>query len=123
VRHRVALVLAVSLLLGALVLQPAVSAVVIKGVSCSTCPSGSKWSPRSVSILQGTRVTWKAINTSHNVKSIGANWSKKSSINIGEATSFTFANAGTYRFRCTLHSTYSSTTKKCTGMCGKVVVS
>ena len=122
-RHRVALVIAVSLLLGALVVQPATSAVVIRGVSCSSCGSGYKWQPASTSIVHGTKVTWKAVTGRHTVTSIGKNWSKNVTLNSGQTTSFTFQTAGTYRFRCTIHSSYNATTKKCTGMCGKVVVS
>ena len=103
-RHRVALIIAVALLLGALVVQPATSALVIRGV-------------------HGTKVTWKAVNGSHTVTSISKNWSKNSTLGSGATTSFTFKTAGTYRFRCTFHSDYNPTTKKCTGMCGKVVVS
>ncbi len=122
-RHRVALVIAVSLLLGALVVQPATSAVVIRGVSCSSCGSGYKWNPASTSVVHGTKVTWKAVTGRHTVTNIGKNWSKNVTINSGQTTSFTFQTVGTYRFRCTFHSSYNATTKKCTGMCGKVVVS
>ncbi len=122
-RHRVALVIAVALLLGALVVQPATSAVVIRGVSCSSCGSGYKWKPASTSIVHGTKVTWKAVAGSHTVTSISPNWSKNVTLGAGGSTSFTFKTAGTYRFRCRFHSSYNATTKKCTGMCGKVVVS
>ena len=122
-RHRVALVIAVSLLLGALVVQPASSAVVIKAVSCSSCASNYKWKPSITSVVHGTKVTWKAVTGSHTVTSISKNWSKSVTISSSGATSFTFKTAGTYRFRCTFHSSYNATTKKCSGMCGKVVVS
>ena len=122
-RHRVALVIAVSLLLGALVVQPATSAVVVRAVSCSSCASGYKWKPASTSVVHGTKVTWKAVTGSHTVTSISKNWSKNATISSGGTTAFTFKTAGTYRFRCTFHSSYNAATKKCTGMCGKVVVS
>jgi plastocyanin len=122
-RHRVALVIAVALLLGALVVQPATSAVVIRSATCSTCIKGYKWNPASTSVVHGTKVTWKAVSGSHTVTSISKNWSKSVKLNSGQTTSFTFQTAGTYRFRCTFHSNYNATTKKCTGMCGKVVVS
>jgi plastocyanin len=123
VRHRVALILAVSLLLGTLVVQPASSAVVIKAVSCTSCAAGYRWKPGTTSVVHGTKVTWKVVNGSHTVTSIGKNWSKNVSLSAGQATSFTFKTAGTYRFRCTIHSSYVVATKKCAGMCGKVVVS
>jgi len=122
-RHRVALVISVTLLLGALVVQPASSAVVIKAVACSSCAHSYKWQPGITSVVHGTKVTWKAVSGSHTVTSISKNWSKNSSLSAGGSTSFTFKTAGTYRFRCTIHSTYDSATKKCSGMCGKVVVS
>ena len=122
-RHRVALIISVSLLLGALAVQPATSAVVIKAVSCSSCAAGYKWKPGTTNIIHGTKVTWKGVSGFHNVTSIGKNWSKSSSLSAGGTTSYTFKTAGTYRFRCTLHSTYDPATKKCSGMCGKVVAS
>ena len=121
-RHRIALIISVSLLLGALAVQPATSAVVIKAVSCSSCAAGYKWQPGTTSIVHGTKVTWKAVSGSHTVTAISKNWSKSSSLSAGGTTSFTFKKVGTYRFRCTFHSTYDAATKKCTGMCGKVVV-
>jgi plastocyanin len=123
VRHRIALIISVGLLLGALAVQPATSAVVIKAVSCSSCTRDYKWQPGTTSIVHGTKVTWKGISGFHDVTSIGKNWSKSSSLPSGGSTSFTFKTAGTYRFRCTIHSSYASATKKCSGMCGKVLVS
>ena len=122
-RHRVALVIAVSLLLGALVVQPATSAVVVRAVACSSCASGYKWKPASTSVVHGTKVTWKAVTGFHTVTSISKNWSKNATISSGGTTAFTFKTPGTYRFRCRFHSSYNAATKKCTGMCGKVVVS
>jgi plastocyanin len=122
-RHRAALIIAVTLLLGALVVQPATSAVVIRAVSCSSCASGYKWNPASTSVVHGAKVTWKAVAGSHTVTSISKNWSKNATISSGGTTAFTFKAAGTYRFRCRFHSSYNAATKKCTGMCGKVVVS
>ena len=122
-RHRVALVIAMSLLLGALAAQPASSAVVIKAVSCSTCAAAFKWKPATTSVLHGTKVTWGVVIGSHTVTSIGKNWKKNVSLSAGQATSFTFKTAAKYRFRCTIHSSYDAATKKCTGMCGRVLVS
>jgi plastocyanin len=121
-RTRLAIVLAVGMLVASFAAQPAVSAVVIKGVACSACAQNYKWKPRSVSVATGTKVVWKSVDGPHNVTSIGSNWTKSTSISQGQQTSFTFNRTGTFRFRCTLHSTYNSATKKCSGMCGKVVV-
>ncbi len=122
-RQRIAFVVAVVLIFGSLMVLPASSAVVLKAVSCSSCTNGFKWKPNSVSISRGTKVTWKAVTGTHTVTDIGSKWSKNTQISAGQQTSFTFNQAGTYRFRCKFHSSYNSATKKCTGMCGKVVVS
>lgn len=117
-RRQIAIVVATGALLAALVGSPATSAVVVKAVSCSTCTSGYKWMPKSVSIARGVTVTWKSVNGFHDLKSISSNWSKSS----GLPTSYTFTRTGTFRYRCTYHSTYNRTTGRCTGMCGRVVV-
>jgi plastocyanin len=122
-RHRIVSVAAAVVLLGCFAVEPANSAVVIKAVSCSSCATGFKWKPNSVSIAHGTKVTWKAVTATHTITAISNNWSKSVRISAGETTSFTFKKAGTYRFRCKIHSSYNATTKRCTGMCGKVVVS
>ena len=49
------------------------------------------------------------------------NRNKNVTLSQGQTTSFTFNNAGVYKFRCTIHSTLSNGV--CSGMCGKVVVS
>jgi plastocyanin len=80
-----------------------------------------RWHPHSVSISQGTRVVWRAVDTTHTVTAYRGNWSKNTTIAAGESTHFTFNSAGRYKFRCTIHSTLSNGV--CSGMCGKVVVS
>jgi plastocyanin len=94
------------------------SAVVVKGVSTS---SGFRWKPKTTNIVHGTKVTWKAITSSHTVTAYKGSWSKNTTINQGQSTSFTFNSAGVYKFRCRFHSTLSNGV--CSGMCGKVVVS
>ncbi len=93
------------------------SAVVVKGVS----GGGFHWMPKTVNISHGTKVTWKAVAGSHTVTAYRGAWNKNTTINQGQSTSFTFHNAGTYRFRCVFHS--SLVNGVCSGMCGKVVVS
>jgi plastocyanin len=93
------------------------SAVVIKGVSGT---SGFHWKPKITNISAGTKVTWKAITSSHTVTAYKGAWSKNTTINQGQSTSFTFNSSGVYKFRCTFHSTLSNGV--CSGMCGKVVV-
>jgi plastocyanin len=93
------------------------SAVVVKGVSTS---SGFRWKPKITDVAKGTKVVWKAVSGSHTVTAYSKNWSKNTSISQGQSTSFTFNSAGTYKFRCTIHSTLSNGV--CSGMCGKIVV-
>lgn len=119
-RKRFAVLISIGMLFVVTSAPPVSSAVVIKGVACSTCSSGYKWKLRAVSVATGTKVTWRSVVGLHNVTSTSSNWSKSTTISAGQTTSFTFKKAGTYRFRCTLHSTLTS--GKCSGMCGKVVV-
>ena len=79
-----------------------------------------RWHPHSVSITKGTRVVWRAVDTTHTVTAYRGNWSKNTTIAAGDSTRFTFKSAGTYKFRCTIHSSLSQGV--CSGMCGKIVV-
>jgi plastocyanin len=101
---------------------PAQTAVVVRGVACDSCSHEYKWRPKTTEVVSGAKVTWKSVDGLHDVTSISKNWSKSTTIAQGQITSFTFNKTGTFRFRCTLHSDYSSTTKVCRGMCGRVVV-
>ena len=94
------------------------SAVVVKGVSTS---AGFRWKPKITDIAHGTKVTWKAVTGTHTVTAYKGAWSKNTTINAGQSTSFTFNSPGTYKFRCLFHSTLVNGV--CSGMCGKVVVS
>jgi len=93
------------------------SAVVVKGVSTS---AGFRWKPNVTDVAKGTKVVWKAVNSSHTVTAYKGSWSKDTTINQGQSTSFIFNKAGTYKFRCRFHS--HLTNGVCSGMCGKVVV-
>ena len=79
-----------------------------------------RWHPHSVTISTGTRVVWRAVDTTHTVTAYRGNWSKNTTIAAGSTTGFTFRNTGTYKYRCTIHS--SIVNGQCQGMCGKVVV-
>ena len=79
-----------------------------------------RWHPSSVSVTQGTRVVWRAVDVTHTVTAYGGNWSKDVTLSAGERTSKTFRHAGTFKFRCTIHSTLIG--GDCSGMCGRVVV-
>ncbi|MCJ7832545.1 MAG: plastocyanin/azurin family copper-binding protein [Actinobacteria bacterium] len=104
-----------TLLVGAMAASASAGAVRI------TATDGNVFKPKIVRVSKGTKAVWR--NTSaitHNVTATGGRWSKAATMAPGSATSFTFKRVGTYRYRCTLHS--SLTSGKCTGMCGKVVV-
>ncbi|HEX2239635.1 MAG TPA: plastocyanin/azurin family copper-binding protein [Actinomycetota bacterium] len=80
------------------------------------------WKPASLSVASGSKVVWRnPTDDKHNVVSYKGPWSKKSTLAEGGRTSFTFRKAGTYKYRCTLHSAVSD--GKCNGMCGQVRVS
>jgi plastocyanin len=119
VRPRVVMSVAV-LLVTVLVLGSVASAATFR--VRGTFANGSyRWKPKTLSVASGSRVVWKIVEGRHNVTSISNNWNKSSgNIGPGGSTAFTFNGGGTYRYRCTLHSTFSN--GNCNGMCGKVVV-
>jgi plastocyanin len=78
------------------------------------------WRPKRVDIARGQTVKWKAVEGAHTVTAYGGNWSYNVTLSQGQATTRQFNNNGTYKFRCTFHSTLSSGT--CSGMCGRVLV-
>jgi plastocyanin len=112
-RFAVAVFAAAALALGPSGTAQAVVAVTIRG-------SGTSWNPARATINAGETVRWKAVGSTHTVTAYGGNWSKNTRISAGETTRRTFNSTGTYRFRCTIHSTLSS--GNCSGMCGRVVV-
>jgi plastocyanin len=96
------------------------AAVVVKAVASDASPTGYAFRPKTLEVAPGTKVTWKAVSGSHDVTSTSKNWSKSSPLQIGLTTIYTFTKAGTYRYRCTIHS--SIVDGRCRGQCGKVVV-
>ena len=83
--------------------------------------SGSTFSPKTKSVPKGTKVVWKNVGTTtHTITSYSSNWSKNTSLAKGNSTSFTFKNSGTFKYRCTIHSSLSGGV--CSGMCGKISV-
>jgi plastocyanin len=105
------------MLAGLLVLGPATSAqasVLVKATAAHT------FKPKKLEINAGTKVVWKAMSGTHTVTAYSKNWSKNTTINTGQTTSFTFRSKGRYKYRCLIHSTLVDGV--CSGMCGKVVV-
>lgn len=79
------------------------------------------WKPASTSVAKGTKVQWRNPTTAtHTVTAYSKNWSKNVTLTSGSRTSFLFKNKGTYKFRCTIHSTLVNGV--CSGMCGVVKV-
>ncbi len=87
---------------------------IVKGVVTS-------WSPSAIRISDGDTIKWKSVSGTHTVTAYGGNWNFNHSLNQGSTVTHKFTKAGTFKFRCTFHS--SLVGNSCTGMCGKVVVS
>ena len=117
VRRTLKLVPAVALVSALAMIPSASGAVLVRGVSTS---NGFRWRPRITNIAPGTKVTWKSVTGSHTVTRYQGNWNKNVTIAQGQTTSFTFNNAGVYKFYCTFHGHVVNGV--CSGMCGKVVV-
>lgn len=80
----------------------------------------SHWSPTTVRISRGDTIKWRAVSGTHTVNAFGGNWAFSKPLSTGAVQGRTFRRAGTFLFRCTIHSTLTS--GRCSGMCGKVVV-
>jgi plastocyanin len=96
-------------------LAPAAQArpVLVRGV-------GTRWSPSAVSVDRGGVVKWRGISKYHDVIAYGGNWSFHQALPVGVTVKKRFRGTGTFRYRCTYHSTLIGTS--CTGMCGSVRV-
>ena len=114
-------VASVTLVLVAVLLLGSVASAATFRVRARLTDDGFRWKLKTVSVATGSRVVWKMVDGTHNVTATSKNWSKKTgNIGPGGTTAFTFGKAGTYRYRCTLHSTVAN--GACSGMCGRVVV-
>ncbi|MGZ5299804.1 MAG: cupredoxin domain-containing protein [Actinomycetota bacterium] len=87
---------------------------IVKGMAIS-------WSPTMIRISRNDTIKWKTVVGSHTVTAHGANWHFNHSLNVGSPVVRRFSQRGTFKFRCTFHSSLVGTS--CTGMCGKIVVS
>ncbi|MGZ8567725.1 MAG: cupredoxin domain-containing protein [Actinomycetota bacterium] len=114
-RRSLAVALSLVVLLG-LAQLPAQGALVVRAGGGSFV-----FSPRAPHVAVGTRVTWRSTSGRHTVSATSSNWTKNTTLaSTGSTTSFNFRRAGTYRYRCRLHS--SVVGGRCTGMCGRVIV-
>ena len=82
--------------------------------------SGVSWSPATARISTGDVIKWKGVSGTHTVTAVGSNWSFNKPLSSGDVEKRTFRRAGTFKFRCTIHSSLAN--GQCSGMCGKVVV-
>ena len=115
VRYRVA---AVGMALASLVVMAGPSQ---SGTSTIKATGNDTWSPGKISVAKGSKVVWKnSSDERHNLTAYKGSWSKSSDLPEGSKTSFKFSKAGSYKFRCTLHSRMDGS--KCDGMCGSVSV-
>jgi plastocyanin len=93
---------------------PAEAATVIRG-------SGVSWSPATLRVDRGTLVRWKGVSGTHHVRAYGGNWSFDRALPAGTKVKRRFNATGTFRYYCTIHGTVSG--GRCSGMCGRVIVS
>jgi plastocyanin len=71
--------------------------------------SGFAFDPPSLTIKVGTTVTWTNQDSAvHNVKADDNSWGSND-LNKGDTYSFTFAQAGTYPYRCGFHANMKGT--------------
>lgn len=121
-RHLASLAASILLIVGSIGAAPAAAGTgdastrdtkTVKAIS-------THWSPTTVRISAGDRIRWKAVSNSHTVTAYGGGWQFDESLTSGLVLKHRFARAGTFKFRCQIHS--SLVNGVCSGMCGKVVV-
>ncbi len=64
--------------------------------------------PGTLTVPVGTAVTWKNTGSQHTTTSVTKVWDS-GNLATGATFSFTFAKAGSYEYRCTLHPTMKGT--------------
>ena len=82
--------------------------------------SSPHWAPKTSRIAPGTRVKWVAVTNDHRLVAYGGGWAFHSPLPQGSSASRRFGHAGTYLFRCQIHSSIAN--GRCQGMCGRIVV-
>jgi plastocyanin len=84
------------------------------GASKTVSVKNNAFSPTSVNVKKGTKVTWKWTQggVPHNVSPAGGGSGSKTSSKKGFTYSKTFSKAGTYKFICTVHPTQMKITVK-----------
>jgi plastocyanin len=92
---------------------------VIRGIA--SYYSSPHWSPKTTRVSTGTTIEWRAVSGVHYIVAYGGHWTYHHSLPTGASVTRRFRSAGTFLFRCRLHS--SIVNGSCQGMCGKIVVS
>ena len=83
----------------------------------------NRWNPDFQHITKGEKIRWKnpaANQRTHVVKSYGGNWNKNVTLQAGEGTGKRFNRTGSFKYRCTIHSSMSG--GECNRMCGLIHV-
>jgi plastocyanin len=112
-------------------LLAAVAATPLQGAPLDRSPSSPRaprvirgldthWSPSTVQIAKRGVVRWRGVSSLHDVVSYAGDWSYSRALPEGSSVKRRFPRRGTFRFRCTLHS--SLVAGSCSGMCGSVIV-
>jgi plastocyanin len=79
------------------------------------------WNPKHRYVTKGDTIKWRnPTGRRHNIRAYGGNWSYSTQLPAGTSRSRRFGSTGTYRYRCSLHSTLSN--GACSGMCGIIHV-
>lgn len=82
--------------------------------------SSPHWSPSVARVAHGATIEWLAVTNHHHISAYGGNWTYNRVLANGAHVDRRFASAGTFLFRCTIHS--SLVNGVCQGMCGKIIV-
>lgn len=85
--------------------------------------TGSSFRRAKIEIKRGDIIRWKNDSFDlHTITSYGSNWNKNVTLSgYGQTAQHRFRRIGTYRYRCTQHSTKFDG-MPCDGMCGVVKV-
>jgi plastocyanin len=78
------------------------------------------WSPATTRISADGHVKWRAVIGDHVIAAYGHRWHLVHWLPRGSSVTHTFSSAGTYLFRCRIHSRIVD--GYCSGMCGEIVV-
>ena len=125
-RTRILVALAASVLLVVALSEIADASAPAKGTTTIIRAVGSyysspHWSPRLTRIAHGTTIEWLAVTNNHHIVAYGGGWRFSHALATGAHVNRRFATAGTFLFRCTIHSTMVNGV--CQGMCGTIIVS